>query len=739
MSGNQVENSLAKYAQRPPAQTLTGVVLNSASEPRDISLVAVCSIVGRRKLVVLICLALAFLFGGIYCILAPRRYEATARVVINSENSNPLGIAIADGPLPLQDTSLVQETQVRILQSDAVARDVIQQLRLDRNKELAGEQAGAADSFDNAAPAVRQRLLAAFHDRLRVRSVPKTQMVEVSFRSVDPRLAADIVNGVAKAYVERNFRTRFNATAQASDWLARQLDDLKNRVESKQEEFIEFQKKTGIVGTDESHNIVVSRLDELNKHLASVQAERIVREARYRQALNAGAEVIVELAPSSALQILRGQEAELNSDLAQLTAKYGNSYPKVVQLRTQLAQVGAALQAETRNVQQRLETEYRAAAKAEAMAQAEVERQKQEAYKLNEAGIHYLILKRELEGNRDLYEDLQKKLKEAGIVAGLKSTNVNVVDAAEIPVRPAEPRIPLALTLATLLGGICGLGLAFGMESLDTRIGDPRTAEEMGELPVLGVIPRVRFAERERVRQRECVLAIGQSAFAESFRVLRSTLTSSALAKPAKVLLVTSALPEEGKTLVSTNLAVALAQSGRQVLLVDADMRRSPLHQRLCLPQSEGLSDALAGKIGPDAAVVTLSEVPGLHIVPAGMRPAAPAELLQSSRMHAFLGYWREKYDHIVIDAAPVLGLSDAIVLSALSDSVVLVARHRRTGRQSLCRTRECLARVGVTPVGLIFNDLDVNSSQYHDYYGYYGRTYSRYYDHQRKENAALP
>ncbi len=735
-----MDNSLTKYAQRPPAQTLAGVVLNSTSEPRDISLVAVCGIVRRRKLVVLICVAVAFLLGCIYCILAPRRYEATARVVINSENSNPLGIAMADVPLPLQDTLLVQETQVRILQSDAVARDVIQQLRLERNKELAGEQAGAADSIDSAAPAVRQRLLAAFHDRLRVRSVPKTQMVEVSFRSVDPMLAADVVNGVAKAYVERNFRTRFNATAQASDWLARQLDDLKNRVESKQEEFIEFQKKTGIVGTDETHNIVVSRLDELNKHLASAQAERIVREARYRQALNTGAEVIVELAPSSALQILRGQEAELNSELAQLTAKYGNSYPKVVQLRTQLAQVGTALQAETRNVQQRLETEYRTAAKAEAMAQAEVERQKQEAYKLNEAGIHYLILKRELEGNRDLYEDLQKKLKEAGIVAGLKSTNVNVVDAAEIPVRPAEPRIPLALTLATLLGGVCGLGLAFGMESLDTRIGDPRTAGEMGEIPVLGVIPHVRLAEPGHMRQgdRTSVLAIGQSSFAESFRVLRSTLTSSVLTKPAKVLLVTSALPEEGKTLVSTNLAVALAQSGRQVLLVDADLRRSPLHQRLCLSQSEGLSDALAGKIEPDAAVVTLSEIPTLHVVPAGMRPAAPAELLQSSRMQTFLGYWREKYDHIVIDSAPVLGLSDAIVLSALSDSVVLVARHRRTGRQSLCRAREYLARVGVTPIGLVFNDLDVNSSQYHDYYGYYGRTYSRYYDHQPYENAAL-
>ncbi len=735
-----MDNSLTKYAQRPPAQTLAGVVLNSTSEPRDISLVAVCGIVRRRKFVVLICVAVAFLLGCTYCILAPRRYEATARVVINSENSNPLGIAMADVPLPLQDTSLVQETQVRILQSDAVARDVIQQLRLERNKELAGEQAGAADSIDSAAPAVRQRLLAAFHDRLRVRSVPKTQMVEVSFRSVDPMLAADVVNGVAKAYVERNFRTRFNATAQASDWLARQLDDLKNRVESKQEEFIEFQKKTGIVGTDETHNIVVSRLDELNKHLASAQAERIVREARYRQALNTGAEVIVELAPSSALQILRGQEAELNSELAQLTAKYGNSYPKVVQLRTQLAQVGTALQAETRNVQQRLETEYRTAAKAEAMAQAEVERQKQEAYKLNEAGIHYLILKRELEGNRDLYEDLQKKLKEAGIVAGLKSTNVNVVDAAEIPVRPAEPRIPLALTLATLLGGVCGLGLAFGMESLDTRIGDPRTAGEMGEIPVLGVIPHVRLAEPGHMRQgdRTSVLAIGQSSFAESFRVLRSTLTSSVLTKPAKVLLVTSALPEEGKTLVSTNLAVALAQSGRQVLLVDADLRRSPLHQRLCLSQSEGLSDALAGKIEPDAAVVTLSEIPTLHVVPAGMRPAAPAELLQSSRMQTFLGYWREKYDHIVIDSAPVLGLSDAIVLSALSDSVVLVARHRRTGRQSLCRAREYLARVGVTPIGLVFNDLDVNSSQYHDYYGYYGRTYSRYYDHQPYENAAL-
>jgi succinoglycan biosynthesis transport protein ExoP len=739
-----MESHLTNLTRTQRGQPVMGFLIDADAKGtnNDISLMEIWRVIRGRKAAVLSCLAVAIAFGVIYCILAPRRYEATTRVVINGENSNPLGIAMADMPIPMQDISLVQETQVRVLQSDTVAWDVIQQLRLDRRREFAQKDASSLDSLDGVTPVFRQHLLAAFHQRLKVRSLPKTQIVDVSFRSVDPKLAADVVNAVAKAYVERNFRTRFNSTTQASDWLARQLDDLKAKVESKQDEFIEFQKKTGIVGTDETHSIIISRLDEFNKDLATAQADRIVREARYRQALGAGPDVIMELAPSTASQILRGQEAELNSELARLTAKYGNSYPKVMQLRTQLAQLNTALEAETKNVRDRLETEYLTSARAEHMASAEVERQKQEANSLNEASIHYLILKRELEGSRDLYEDLQKKLKEAGIVAGLKSTNVNVVDAAEIPVSPSEPRVPLTLTLTTFLGGICGIGLAFGMENLDTTIRDPKAAESLVELPVLGVVPHMSFPRRKTrgtldLTEANRALHEPQSGFAESFRILRSTLLISTAGKPPQVVVVTSPLPGEGKTVTATNVALAFAQTGKRVLLVDGDMRRGPIETRLNLPPSEGLSRCIAGAIEAGEAVVPHPEMPNFDILPAGERPAAPAELLDSDRMRQLIIEWRKKYDHIVIDTPPVLGLSDALVLATMADVVLLVARYGVTGRQSLSRARDSLERVDVRPLGLVFNDLDINSGRYHDYFGYYGRRYSRYYGEKTLQNGA--
>lgn len=718
-----MQESLANYTQSfGPLRT--GLRIERERDPNDISLERVYCILRRRKRPLFVCVALSIVLGMAYCVIAPRRYEATGRVVINTETSNALGLSTGAAALPFQDGSLIQETQVRILQSDSIAWDVIRQLRLDRTAEfgLAGTQAAHASD-----PLVRQTILANFRGRLRVRSVPKTQIVEVSFRSCDPQLAANVVNSIAAVYVERSFRARFDATQQASDWLTVQLDDLKKNVENKQEEFVEFQKKTGIVGTDETHNIVVSRLDELNKHLASAEAERIIREARYRQALSAAPEVLLEMAPTSGLPILRTQEKGLQVDLAQLTAKYGGAYPKVMQVRAELAQVQGSLAAETNSVRQRLEAEYRASVKAETMASAEVDRQKQEAHKLNQAGIQYLILKREWEGSRELYEDLQRKLKEAGVVAGLRSTNINVVDSADIPARPAEPRIPLAIMLATLLGGAFGVALAFALDSLDKTVTDPEMAERLAQVPVIGVVPHV---EKNRMKDEGAgdpayLFQPPQSPFAEAFRVLRSTLLLSSPTAP-QVFAVTSALPGEGKTVTSINLAYALAQSGRKVLLVDGDLRRNRLHRLLGLPDHSGLSRLL--RDDTEAGILNVPELPSLDVLPAGDSQGVPAELLESPRMKALVDSWRERYDNVVIDTTPVLGLSDALVLAALSDAVLLVTRHNFTQRQSLCRMRDCLARVAVHPVGIVFNDLDADSSPHYDYYGYYGRSYRRYY-----------
>jgi len=700
-------------------------------------------VIRRRRLIISSCLAAALLLAILHCALAPRRYEAMARLVINHDSANPLGMAGGDAINLFGDPMVMQETQVRIMQSDTVAWEVIRQLRLDQNPEFATQEAGQPDpSVDPIGPVGRGALLGAFRGSLQVTTVPKTWMIDLRFRSKNPKLAADIVNATVNAYLERNFRTRYNATMQASDWLSKQLDDLKQKVESSQQQFVDFQKKHGIIGTDETHNIVLSQLDELNKGLAAAQAERIVREARYREALSGNPEVIAEIAPTATLQVLRAQQADLNNQYAQLSAKYGNAYPRVTQLRTQLSQVDASWHAEVNTVSRRLASEYQAASRAEKMASGEVEKSKRQAYTMNEAGIESLILKRELDASRDLYQDLMKKLKEAGIVAGLKSTDVNVVDAADIPVIPAEPWVMLDLLLALMLGSAGGLGLAFLLENLDTTIGSPEHVELLTRMPLLCIVPHVRLRGRNGTRPlQECErnkplsLVRPQSPFAESFRALRTTLLLSAAGRPPKVLVITSAVPGEGKTTTAVNVAVALAQNQHRVLLVDADMRCRGLQESLGFAGCKGLSGCLTGVNDLQTAVVSLPELPNLHILPAGARPPIPAELLASEEMRRLLKGWQADYDHVVLDTPPILGLTDAAILATMADAVLLVARCGRTGRQTLCRARDALARVDAPTLGVVLNDLNLNSPEHHGYYGYYGDDYGHYYGEQPLQN----
>lgn len=717
----------------------------SGSQRSEISLAEVWTVVCKRKLVIVSCLAITMALAVTYCIKAPRRYEATTRIVINPENSNPLGIAMGEMN-PFGDPSLMQETQVRVMQSDAVAWDVIRQLHLDRSPEFAATKPGEQpEPIEAITPYHRFQVLAKFKKRLRVACVPKTAIVELGFRSKDPRLAAEIVNSVANVYLERNFRTRYNATMQASDWLSKQLEDLKANAESKQREFADFQKKSGIIGMDDAsgptgtssgtHSIIVSQLEEQNRQRVNAQSERIVREARYREALSGDPAVIAETAQTATLQALQAQQADLKNQYAQLSAQYGNAYPRVVQMRTQLSQVEASLQTEANNVRRRLESEYKAAAAAEKMAVAEVEGTKQQAYKMNEAGIRYLILKRDLEASRDLYEDLLKKLKEAGIVAGLKSTNVNVVDPADIPVISAEPNVFLNLLVAFMLGSAGGVGLAFFLEGLDTSISSPEHVEIVANMPVLCIVPHVKLsgrADKRALDEADCnkplSLVRPRSAFAESFRALRTTLLLSAAGMPPKVLIVTSSVPGEGKTTTAINIAVALAQNRCRVLLVDADMRTGGLAERLALDHSTGLSQCLSGSGDPQTAVVSMPGLPSLHILFAGNLPPAPAELLGSDQMRDMVEQWRNEYDYIVLDTPPILALTDAAILASMSDGILVVARTGVTRRRTLSRTRDLLRGVKTRTIGVVLNDFDQNSPAYFAHYGYNFNAYSKYY-----------
>jgi capsular exopolysaccharide synthesis family protein len=691
----------------------------------------------RRWLIVGSLVSVVVLVAAISFVL-PRRYDACSRLLLDLEGSENLALDQVVMPVGVDlDTKL--QTQIRIVQSDTIALNVIQQLSLQNNPKFIGKQAvRSLRSFESLDSPTRAAQLGAFHRALTVELIPKTEIIEIHFRNEDPSLASKVANAVAETYIEHNFQTKYQAMRQTSDWLTKQLDDVKKNAEIAEQQLISYQEKTGLLGTDETHNIVVDRLESLNKALSEAEGNRIMKEAKYRIAMTENPDLIANIVPESLLGTLYKQRAESRSEYAQLSAKYGVSYPRVVQLQSQLSELDSNIAQEITKVSESLRAEYRAALESQEMLQTTFQKQKDSAFKMNQDAIQYGIMRREVESSRNLYEGLLKKLKEAGILVGLKSSNINVIDVAGIPVAPIEPKIPLNIALGCVGGLLLGISAAFVVESVDSSIRTPEDVETYCALPPLGLIPSV--AARKNIGDRASALkkasefilpvtaAHHNSGSAEAFRALRTSLMLSCPGGPPQVILVTSAVMQEGKSFVSINLAVVLAQTGHQVLLVDADMRRPAVNKYMGIRMNPGLSACLAGTTNSDAVIVKIEEIDGLHVMPSGLVPPYPSELLASDNLPRLVEEWREQFDFVVIDTPPALSVTDPVVSARVADAVVLVARSDKTRRQSLTRARDLLNKAQVHIAGVVVNDLALDSVDYRQYYGYYGKSYAGYY-----------
>jgi capsular exopolysaccharide synthesis family protein len=537
---------------------------------------------------------------------------------------------------------------------------------------------------------------------------------------------------------------------QASDWLSKQLVDLQMKVETSQEKLVRYQKEHEILGIDEKQNITTAKLDELNKALTAAESERMDKESVYRLVQAGDADTIASAAGAldaagagnqsgGLLESLRTKEADLKIQAAELSTQFGPSYPKLAQLENQLKEIDAQLLAETKKVGGKIRGQYMAALQRENMLHDALEKQKQEANKLNESAIEYSLLKRDLDTNRQLYEGLLEKLKEAGVSAGLRSNNFRIVDVARVPTAPVEPNIPRNLAFAFMLGLTSGVGLAFLLEGLDSTVRTTEQAQMISGLPPLGMIPLGSRTAREGANPKRLVIATSkeavelitqvrpQSQMAESYRALRTSLLLSNLGAPPKVIMVTSALPQEGKTTTSINCAVVLAQKGIRVLLIDADLRRPSIHKTLGMGPRSGLSNVLTGSATLQQAITRSPTLPNLDVLPAGTPPPNPAELLASSNMRDVLQELRGQYDHIVVDTPPTLSVTDAVVLSPRADAIVLVIRSGQTTKQALRRSRDILMQVNAKVSGVLLNAVDLSSPDYYYYYEYQGK-YARYY-----------
>ena len=686
----------------------------------------------RRHLRLLVATTvIGLLLAGGYLLVKAPQFEASAQIEVRPAGSNSLGLDEAASKLfsPSQTNTELQSA-VQVLQSNTIALEVMHQLHLPQREDFAGRwrQAGEAP-VESLAPEIRDQLLARFQKALSVGVVPKTDIVTVQFKARNPELSAAVVNAVISTYTERKIRTSYDSAMLVSNWLSGQMDDLKRKASESQDKLAELQRTTGLIGVDETSNIVTDKLKQLDEQLTLAQADRVVKEARYRIATSGDPELLVSAVPDPTLQVLRTQEAELRLQYTQLSTKFGSGYPKLAEVTAQVAKVDQAIDVELNKLGERYKNDYVAAANAENSLRAAFEEQKQKAYDLNHGAAQYAILKHEVESTRDLYETLQRKLKEAGISAGLASANIGLVDAAQVPSEPVEPRVPVVLGLGLGAGLMLGTLSAVVLEATDTTIRSGEEAEALCDLPALATIPHMGAEHGLGVLWPHVVegdhpwQVIAQqepySMAAESYRTLRSSLLLGAGGK-AKVLVVTSALPGEGKTLTAVNCATVLAQQGSQVLLVDADLRRSSLHRGLGVRREPGLGDVLSGRCCPEGAVAAVEGIPRLSVVSSGRNMDYPAEALASREMSAALQCWREKYDHVVIDTPPVAIVTDAVVLAAQADAVLLVAKAAGTTRQALLRTRDVLLRANAHIAGVVVNGVDPQYEQ--SYYRGYGR-----------------
>jgi succinoglycan biosynthesis transport protein ExoP len=705
---------------------------------QQLSIVEVWSTLAKRKFPIIIFALLIFAGAAAYTFLKTPQYEGVARLQIDPSRSSSLGLDESEKSA-LTDIDSRIKTEVAIIESDAVAMRVMNSLQLYSKKPFAGKYtvAGPVKDFDQLSATQRRRLLDRFNSDLTVKVIPNTQVVEIRFRSPDPTLATDTANSIIDEYMQRNFHTRVDGTTQLSQWLSKQMEEIQASTTAAQQQFAEFQKEHNLLGTDENDNVVTNRLKQLNEELTQAEADRIVKEGRYKMAKTGNPVLVDSPVPNTTLQVLRTQQAELQAQLAQLSAQFGSGYPKIKELQSQLSDVNAAIDREGANIGTRLSNEYNAAATSENMIRKEFDSQKEAAFKLNENVAQYANLKHQIESGQQLYDALQLRVKEANVTSGLNSTYISVVDLAQLPDKPVEPKKALYLSLGLGGGLFCGVILGLIVDSFDDTLRTSDEVESVVVLPELGSIPFVpALASKKRPALKNKAGApnlLGLPGFdltsipvlkpncaaAEAYRSLASVVLLSCVDHPPKVVVVTSAMAGEGKSTVSCNLAAALAQRGRRVLLVDADLRSAGIQEQLGM--RPGRNTVFATGATQYSRYQPIQALPNLHVVPTGFRPTDPHEVLDTARVKQLMEAWSAEYDHVIIDTPPVLLFADVLVMAARADGVIFVTRSGKSRIKASARATEVLMRAGANMLGFV-----LNSTKRREYYYQYPAEYKR-------------
>jgi succinoglycan biosynthesis transport protein ExoP len=713
----------------------------------EVHLIDYVKVLYKRRWTAITAFLIVVMSVAVYTFTATPIFEAKVQVLIEKENENV--VTFKEAVEQNQITDDYYQTQYKILQSRILARRTLDALKLWDDPQFNSPPAQFSarslvmapigwvrgwfpsnklvDPPDVTETKAQSSRIDRFLNALTVAPIRNSRLVDVRFASPDAALSARVANTLATQYIQQNLEFKFNASKEASDWLTGQLAEQRKQVDASEQALQRYREQTDAVSLEDRQNIVVQKLSDLNAAVTRAKTDRMLKEGAYNQIKAVqgdrnALDTIPAILSNSFIQQQKAEIADLQRQQSQLSEKLGPNHPDMRKVTTTIQQADIKLQGEIAKVVQGMRNDYQAAAAQEQSLTAVLNQQKDEALALNRKGIDYGTLQRDATTNQQIFSSLLQRTKETGISGALKTSNIRIIDLAEVPRGPTSPNTQTNLLLALLGGATLAVGLAFFFEYLDNRIKTPDEIKQHLGLPFLGMVP----ALFDQHIENPLIISGVPSNFVESFRAVRTNVLFSSAEKGGRSVVVTSTGPGEGKTAVAANLGIALAQSGQRVLLIDADLRKPRIHTVFSEKREPGLSNVLVGTAKVSESV-RVSGTPGLWILPAGAHPPNPAELLGSQRFRDFMTSMTPHFDWIVIDTPPVMAVTDASVVAHLMNGVLFVVGAEMTSRHAAQRALEQLEQARAKFIGAVLNRVDLQHNAYY-YSQYYRREYTDYY-----------
>jgi capsular exopolysaccharide synthesis family protein len=666
-------------------------------------------------------------------------YESIA--TIDVDRQAPAGVIGQDAArLAPNDADQFLATQVKIIQSDSVLRPVAERYKLSvvEADPLPGESPLPTARAQNAPVKLKN---------LKITRPPNTYLLLLAYRSPDPQLAADVANGVANSYIIHTYNIRFNAASGLAQFMEKQMDELKAKMERSSAALAEFEKDLSVINPEEKTSILSSRLLQLNTEFTNAQAERVRKQAAFNSVKSGSLDAALASTQGEQLRRLSDRLDEAREKFANITAQYGANHPEYKKANSQLTELERQVESLKSSIGERVGLEYQEAVNREAMLKTAVADTKTEFDKLNARSFQYRSLKQEADTDKGLYEELVRKIKEAGINSSFQNSSIRLADSARPALKPVFPDIRLNAILALLFSTLLAVGVAVLADTIDNTVRDPDQIQKGFKTNVLGSLPVVKQwrgrllavpgngsghangngtgTSTELVKSTHRTEQV--SAFEEAIRTLRDSILLSDLGHRPRSLLFTSATPREGKTTTTVHLAVAHSLQKKKTLLIDADLRRPGVHVRLGMGNERGLSTVIKGEAAWRDVVQKSEFHPDLDVLSAGPASRNAADRVGGT-LETLLAEATTDYDLVLIDAPPLLGFAEPLQIAAITDGVVVITLAGQTNKNAVGSVLSSLKRLKANVIGVALNEVREDMSDRYYYYGYYGKYYSKYY-----------